>query len=51
MKRQLLTLAGASAIYGFSIGAVHSLVFALRNLIKFPLLLLVTAIVCCLAYA
>ena len=51
MTRQLLTLAGASAIYGFSIGAVHSLVFALRNLIKFPLLLLVTAIVCCLGCA
>lgn len=50
MIRQLLTLTGASAIYGFSIGAVHSLVFALRNLIKFPLLLLVTAIVCSLAY-
>lgn len=51
MTRQLLTLAGASAIYGFSIGTVHSLVFALRNLIKFPLLLLVTALVCSLAYA
>lgn len=50
MTRRLLTLVGASAIYGFSIGTVHSLVFALRNLIKFPLLLLVTAVVCCLAY-
>ncbi|MFK8001707.1 MAG: hypothetical protein AB8H86_19085 [Polyangiales bacterium] len=49
MIRQLLMLAGASAIYGFSIGSVHSLVFALRNLIKFPLLLLVTALVCSLA--
>lgn len=50
MNRQLLTLMGASAIYGFSMGAVHSLVFALRNLIKFPLLLVVTALVCSLAY-
>ncbi len=51
MRRQVLTLAGASAIYGFSIGAVHSLVFALRNLIKFPLLLLVTAAVCAIGYS
>lgn len=50
MSRRLLTLVGASAAYGFSIGAVHSLAFALRNLIKFPLLVLVTAGVCCLAY-
>lgn len=49
MMRQLLALAGASAIYGFSIGSVHSLAFALRNLLKFPLLLLVTALVCSLA--
>ncbi|MEM6959883.1 MAG: hypothetical protein AAF645_29645, partial [Myxococcota bacterium] len=50
VMRTLLTLVGASAMYGFSIGAVHSVRFALRNLIKFPLLLLVTACVCWVAY-
>lgn len=50
MARVLLALIAASAIYGFSIGAVHSLLFALRNLLKFPALLLTTAAVCALAY-
>jgi len=40
----------ASAVYGFSIGSVHSWTYACRNLIKFPLLILVTAAVCALAY-
>ncbi|HET8937981.1 MAG TPA: hypothetical protein VFN67_31270 [Polyangiales bacterium] len=40
----------ASAAYGLSIGAVHSVRFALRNLIKFPLLILVTASVCSICY-
>ena len=51
MTRTFVRLVVASAIYGFSIGAMHSLEFALRNLIKFPLLLLVTSLVCSLANA
>ena len=46
----MLRAALAAAGYGFSIGAVHSLTFALRNLIKFPLLILVTASVCGVCY-
>lgn len=39
-----------SASYGFAIGWVHSPVFALRNLVKLPLLLVVTGAVCSLAF-
>jgi hypothetical protein len=39
-----------SALYGFAVGSVHSLTFAARNLVKFPLLLLVTVAVCALSY-
>jgi hypothetical protein len=46
----VLRAAIAAAGYGFSIGAVHSLLFALRNVIKFPLLILVTATVCGACY-
>ena len=35
----------ASAAYGFAIGAVHSWRYAAHNLVKFPLLLVVTALV------
>jgi len=45
-----LLTALAAASYGFAIGAVHSWLFAARNLIKFPLLILVTALVCAPAY-
>ena len=38
------------ALYGFSVGCAHSLEFGLHNLLKFPLLLLVTAAVCSVAY-
>ncbi len=47
------TLAGlilASATYGFSIGSAHSWLYASRNLIKFPLLILSTGAICALAY-
>lgn len=44
----VLTL--ASAAYGFSIGACHSWLYATRNLLKFPLLLLTTATICAIAY-
>lgn len=47
--KQLLTLVGCAAAYGFSVGCAHSLTFGLHNLVKFPLLLLVTASVCAVA--
>lgn len=50
MQRALLRAVLAAAVYGFSLGLVHSLKFALRNLIKFPLLILATACVCCICY-
>lgn len=50
MKRLVLTLIGGAALYGFSIGCVHSLRFGVHNVIKFPLFLLVTAMVCAVAY-
>ena len=36
----------AAATYGFAIGAVHSWRYAVHNLVKFPLLLVVTTVVC-----
>jgi hypothetical protein len=50
MLKTVSVLVSCSAVYGFSLGLVHSLKFALRNLVKFPLLLVATAVVCCLAY-
>jgi hypothetical protein len=50
MLKTVVTLTLCSALYGFSIGTGHSLKFALRNIVKFPLLLLVTAAICCIAY-
>jgi hypothetical protein len=46
----LCLLMAASAAYGFAAGSVHSLLYAARNLIKFPLLILVTTVICSLAY-
>jgi hypothetical protein len=40
----------ASALYGFTCGLVHSPEFGARNLLKFPLLVLVTSGTCCIAY-
>jgi len=48
--RKLLGLLVASALYGFSIGAGHSLNFAARNLVKFPVMILTTGTVCAFAY-
>ena len=42
MRRDIATLLLASALYGFSIGCVHSTRFGLHNIIKFPLLFLIT---------
>lgn len=50
MARSVAVLVLASAAYGFAIGSVHSPLFGTRNLIKFPLLILVTAAVCSAAY-
>lgn len=48
--KNLGVLIACAALYGFSVGCVHSLEFGLHNLIKFPLLLIVTAAVCAVAY-
>jgi hypothetical protein len=50
MTRSLVTLVASAALYGFSIGASHSWLYATRNLLKFPLLILVTAAVCAVSY-
>ena len=50
MRRDVATLLLASAVYGFSIGCVHSTRFGLNNLIKFPLLILITGAACAVAY-
>ncbi len=50
MWRDLATLVLASALYGFSIGSVHSTRFGLHDIIKFPLLFLVTGVACAVAY-
>ena len=51
MKRLVGVIVLASAFYGFCVGRVHSLTYAERNLLKFPLLIFVTGGVCALAYA
>ena len=48
--RSVTVLVAASAFYGLCAGFVHSPLFAARNLIKFPLLILVTTAVCALGY-
>tara|TARA_R110002072_G_scaffold25443_7_gene85288 strand:- start:28833 stop:29465 length:633 start_codon:yes stop_codon:yes gene_type:complete len=50
MMRSLLTLTASAATYGFSIGISNSWVYAARNLVKFPLLILSTAAICALLY-
>ena len=50
MRRDLATLLLASAVYGFSIGSVHSTRFGLHNVFKFPLLFVVTGAACAVAY-
>ena len=50
MRRDIATLLLASALYGFSIGCVHSTRFGLHNIIKFPLLFLMTGAACAAAY-
>jgi len=50
MVRRLAVTVLAAAIYGFSCGTVHGLGLATRNLVKFPLLILVTAATCSLGW-
>jgi hypothetical protein len=50
MRRDIATLVLASALYGYSIGSVHSARFGLHDVLKFPLLFLVTGAVCAVAY-
>lgn len=50
MTRSLLVLVLGAALYGACIGASHSWLYAMRNLLKFPLLILVTAGVCAISY-
>jgi hypothetical protein len=50
VRRPILTILGASAVYGFSIGSVHSARLAAWNLAKFPLLIFLTCSICALAY-
>src|SRR6185436_10436266 len=50
MRRDVATLVLASALYGFSIGCVHSVRFGLHNILKFPLLFLITGAACAVAY-
>src|SRR4029079_19258884 len=50
MRRDVATLVLASAVYGFSIRCVHSTRFGLHNVIKFPLLFLITGAACAVAY-
>jgi hypothetical protein len=48
--RGLLTTFACSAAYGFALGSAHSNLYATRNLLKFPLLVAITCVVCALAY-
>ncbi len=50
MVRALLSLTVASAVYGFTLGSAHCMIYATRNLIKFPMLVLGTTVICGLAY-
>ena len=50
MSRSLLALAGCAAVYGYALGSAHSHLYASRNLLKLPLLLLLTAAVCAPSY-
>lgn len=48
--RDVVRTVVAAAAYGFAAGLGHDLLYAARNLIKLPLLLLATAVVCAAAF-
>lgn len=50
MLRATAILVACASAYGFTIGYAHSTLYAVRNLVKLPLLLLGTAAVCALSY-
>jgi hypothetical protein len=50
MRRSLLTLLLGAAAYGFAIGSAHSFRQGEWNLLKFPLLLVATCLLCAPAY-
>jgi hypothetical protein len=50
MIRAVAATLAASAAYGFALGSAHSERYAVNNLLKFPLLIAVTAAVCALSY-
>ncbi len=50
MLRSLGVLVVCSSVYGFALGSAHSPLYAQRNLLKLPLLFVVTAMVCALSY-
>lgn len=50
MKALLLRACVAAAAFGYALGAAHSERYALRNLVKLPLLIVGTALVCAPSY-
>ena len=48
--RILFGIVLGSAAYGFAIGSLHSLRLATWNLVKFPLLIFLTSLICAIAY-
>ncbi len=50
MKREWLGTLPAASAYGFALGSAHSLDHSLDNLVKFPLLIGSTAVVCGVGY-
>jgi hypothetical protein len=50
MRRALLGLFAGTAAYGFALGSAHSELYATRNLVKLPLLVIVTATICSTSY-
>ena len=50
MKRWLKSTIPASAVYGFALGSAHSWDHSVDNLVKFPLLIGSTAVVCGVGY-
>lgn len=50
MRRRLIGALLGPAAYGFALGSAHSELYAVRNLVKMPLLIVVTASICSLSY-
>lgn len=50
LARSMLLLVSGAAAYGFAAGSGHDLLYAGRDAVKFPLLLLVTAAICAASF-